>query len=380
MKKQSFILLVAAIFIWVGATSALAASAIRIGSPLPLSGKVAFAGLPCKDSIEMVVDDVNKAGGINGRNIEVIYIDTEAKPDVAIRGVKRLIRKDKVDAIVGLLASWTAIPTLPIIEKNKVPTIIIASSSKIVNPVRKWIFKIPASDTIVVAKVLDYIKSKGIQRIALISSQDGYGDGGRKSLLALVPEYGIDIVFDERFAGDETDLTPLINKIKKTNAQATISWSSKRTPTIVVINYRQLGVEIPLYLGHAALCQPFLDAAGKSAEGALVASMKYLGAKDLPDADPQKKVALDYRSAYLKKFGKETNQFAGGAFDGLNIMLAALKKVGTDKSKVRDAIEQTRGYVGTQGIFSYSSDDHGGMTKESMAMYQVVEGVWKIIE
>jgi len=224
------------------------------------------------------------------------------------------------------------------------------------------------------------MKSKGIQRIALISSQDGYGDGGRKAVLALVPEYGIDIVFDERFAGDETDLTPLINKIKKTNAQATLSWSSKRTPTIVVINYRQLGVEIPLYLGHAALCQPFLDAAGKSAEGALVASMKYLGAKDLPDADPQKKVALDYRSAYLKKYGKETNQFAGGAFDGLNILLAALKKAGTDKSKIRDAIEQTRGYVGTTGIFNYSSDDHDGMTKESMAMFQVVEGVWKIIE
>jgi branched-chain amino acid transport system substrate-binding protein len=380
MRKKLFIFLPAVVIILTWTFTAMAAEPIKIGAPLPLSGMVAFAGIPCKNSMEMISEDVNKAGGINGRHIEIVYIDTEAKPDVAIRGVKRLIRKDKVTAIVGPLASWCAMPSIPIIEKHKVPTVIIAASSKIVEPVKKWVFKIPASDTIVVAKALDHMKSQGVKRIAVISSQDDYGDGGHRSLVAQASDYGIDIVFDERFAGDEKDLTPLINKIKKTDAQATVSWSSKRTPSIVAINYRQLGVEIPIYLGHAALGQPFLDTAGKSAEGVFVASMKFAGAEELSDSDPQKKVVLDYRTAYKKKYGKETNQFAGGAFDGLNILLAALKKAGTNNEKLRDAIEQTRGFVATQGTFTYSPDDHGGVTKDSMVVYKVIGGAWKIVK
>lgn len=380
MRKKSYIFLAAVVVILTWTLTTMAAEPIKIGVPLPLSGMVAFAGLPCKNTMEMVSEDINKAGGINGRAIEIVYIDTEAKPDVAIRGVKRLIRKDKVTAIVGLLASWCAMPSLPIIEKHKVPTVLISASSKLVEPVKKWVFKIPASDTIVVAKVLDHMKAQGIKRIAVISGQDDYSDGGHRSLVAQAPDYGINIVFDERFAGDESDLTPLINKIKKTNAQATVSWSTKRTPSIVAINYRQLGLEIPLYLGHAALGQPFLDTAGKSAEGVLVASMKFAGAEELPDSDPQKKVALDYRNAYKKKYGKETNQFAGGAFDGLNILVAALRKAGTNNQKLRSALEQTKGFVGTQGTFTYSPDDHGGLSKDSMVMYMVVGGAWKIVK
>lgn len=380
MRKKSYIFLAAVVVILTWTLTTMAAEPIKIGVPLPLSGMVAFAGLPCKNTMEMVSEDVNKAGGINGRAIEIVYIDTEAKPDVAIRGVKRLIRKDKVTAIVGLLASWCAMPSLPIIEKHKVPTVLISASSKLVEPVKKWVFKIPASDTIVVAKVLDHMKAQGIKRIAVISGQDDYSDGGHRSLVAQAPDYGINIVFDERFAGDESDLTPLINKIKKTNAQATVSWSTKRTPSIVAINYRQLGLEIPLYLGHAALGQPFLDTAGKSAEGVLIASMKFAGAEELPDSDPQKKVSLDYRNAYKKKYGKETNQFAGGAFDGLNILVAALRKAGTNNQKLRSALEQTKGFVGTQGTFTYSPDDHGGLSKDSMVMYMVVGGAWKIVK
>ncbi|MBE9569173.1 MAG: ABC transporter substrate-binding protein [Proteobacteria bacterium] len=380
MRKKSYIFLAAVVVILTWTLTTMAAEPIKIGVPLPLSGMVAFAGLPCKNTMEMVSEDVNKDGGINGRAIEIVYIDTEAKPDVAIRGVKRLIRKDKVTAIVGLLASWCAMPSLPIIEKHKVPTVLISASSKLVEPVKKWVFKIPASDTIVVAKVLDHMKAQGIKRIAVISGQDDYSDGGHRSLVAQAPDYGINIVFDERFAGDESDLTPLINKIKKTNAQATVSWSTKRTPSIVAINYRQLGLEIPLYLGHAALGQPFLDTAGKSAEGVLIASMKFAGAEELPDSDPQKKVSLDYRNAYKKKYGKETNQFAGGAFDGLNILVAALRKAGTNNQKLRSALEQTKGFVGTQGTFTYSPDDHGGLSKDSMVMYMVVGGAWKIVK
>ena len=117
-----------------------AAEPIRIGSPLLLSGHGAFVGGAEKNTIEMMRDEVNAAGGINGRPLEFIFYDTEAKPDVAVRLIKRLIQKDRVTAILGISASWVALPIIPIVEKAGVPTIIPASTDAIVVPVRKYVF------------------------------------------------------------------------------------------------------------------------------------------------------------------------------------------------------------------------------------------------
>jgi branched-chain amino acid transport system substrate-binding protein len=89
---------------------------------------------------------------------------------------------------------------------------------------------------------------------------------------------------------------------------------------------------------------------------------------------------MEYRDAFKKKYGEETNQFAAGAFDAFNILNAALKQAGDNKAKLRDAIENTKGYVGTYGIFNYSPDDHAGLTKDAIVMYQVRGGAWTPIE
>ena len=210
-----------------------------------------------------------------------------------------------------------------------------------------------------------------------MSSSDGYGAGGRKSVLAKAGDYGIEIIFDERFAGDEADLTPLLNKIKNANPEAVISWSSKRTPSVVALNYSQLGIKAPLYLGHAALAPAFVKAVGNVATGNLTASMKFQAGPVLLESDPQKKVILDYQAAYKAKFKKPANQFGATGYDAFHILVNALKKAGTDKAKLRDAIEQTSGFVGTQGIFTYSATNHAGLAPDSILMYQVIDGKWK---
>ena len=380
MKTRAVIIMmiVVAVFSWVTAVSA--AEPIRIGSPLLLSGRGAFVGGAEKNTLEMMAADINKSGGINGRPVEFIFYDTEAKPDVALRLVKRLIQKDKVDAIIGISTSWTAMPTIPIVEKRQVPTIMLGSANSIVNPVKKWVFKTPVDDTIVVGKLLSNMQAVGISKIAVISSQDGFGDGGHRELAAQSPQFGIKIVFEDKYTMEDTDITPVLNKIKKTDAQAVVNWSSKRAPVIMTMNYRQLGLELPLYHAHSTLSKAFLDAAGNNAEGVKTAAFKFYGAGELPDSDPQKKVILDYQTAYKEKFGKEANQFGACAFDAMNIMEAALKKAGTDKAKLRDAIEQTRGYTGINGVFNYAPDNHGGLTKENMVVYQVVGGKWEITQ
>ena len=358
----------------------IAASPIRVGSLLSLSGRGMLAGVPTKNSIQMAADDLNKAGGINGRPVEVIFYDTETKEDTSVKMVNRLIKKDGVLAIVGINTSWEAMVVLPIVEKEQIPTIMDAATVSIVRPTRKWVFKVPPDDRIVVGRMLAHMKSKGIQRLAVLTSMDSYGDGGRTEAISQAPSYGINIVLDERFTGDETDLTPVINKVKKTDAQATFSQCSKRTPEVVMSNYRQLGIELPLYMGNSVVMPGSLQAVGAAAEGVLSATFKFQGGKDLADSDPHKKVILDYEAAYKKRYGTETNQFAAGGYDAFMIMVNALKKAGDNRKKLRDAIEQTKGFVGTVGTFNYSPDDHNGLSTESVDMYQVVGGAFKLMK
>lgn len=374
------IIVVAALFSLVWKQDVMVTKPIRIGSPLLLSGTGAYVGSAEKETLEMMAEDLNKAGGINGRHIEFIFYDEEAKPDIAVSTVKRLIHKDKVTAIVGISTSWTALPVIPIVQKARIPTIMLTSSIKVVDPVQKWVFKTPADDRIVIGKLLSYIQSQGIQRIAFLSTQDGFGDGGRQELIAQAQGLGVKIVFDDRYTMEDIDVTPTLNKIKRTDAQAVLNWSSNRAPIIFTLGYRQLGLELPLFHSHAVLSKDFLEATGKNAEGIKTASFKFYGAHTLPESDPQKKILLHYQAAYSKKYGKEANQFGGCAFDAFNILVAALKIAGDDNNKLREMIEQTRGYVGINGVFNYSPTDHAGLSMESIVIYQASGGNWKLVQ
>lgn len=361
------------------ASLAWAAEPIRIGSPLILSGHGAFVGNASKNTLEMLAAQINGQGGVNGRALEFLFYDTEAKPDVAVRQVKRLVERDNVTAIVGVSASWEALPVIPIVEKAEVPTIMVASTDQIVDPVRKWVFKTPAGDRLVVARMLSDIQARGLRRIAVVSTQDGYGSGGREEILKQAGAHGIGVAFDDRYGMDDTDITPMLGRIPKTDAQAVVNWSSNRAPVVMTLNYRQLGLGLPLYHGHASLSDGFLKATRDKADGIRIAASKFYGAENLPAGDPQKKVIADYRAAYKAKYGTDANQFGAAAFDAFHIVVAALRTAGTDREKLRAAIEQTRGYVGIGGTFNFSAADHGGLTRDMVVMYEARSAAWELV-
>jgi len=381
MKKTLSIwvvVLVAFFAIW--STVGSAASPIRIGSPVLLSGAGAYVGGAQKDTLEMMAAEINKAGGINGRQLEFIFYDEEGKPEVAVTLVKRLIQKDKVVAILGVSTSWTAAAAIPIIEQNKIPAILLGAAASITDPVKKWIFKTPPDDRLTVGRILSDIRTKNIKEVALVTSQDAFGDSGHGEVLAQAAKYGIKVVFDERYTMEDTDITPLLNKIKSTTAQAVINWSSRRALVVMTNDYRQVGLTLPLYHSNAAMSNDFVEATGKNAIGVKSASGKMYAGNDLPDSDVQKKVIQGYQRAYKEKYGKEANPFGANAFDAFNILVAALKKAPDDKAKLRDAIEQTKGYVGIMGVYNYSPKDHAGLSPDSLLMFQVEDNTWKMIK
>ncbi len=242
----------------------------KIGAVFSITGVGSFLGEPEKKTAEMIADDINKQGGINGHPLELIVYDDESDTTKCNLAVKKLIKKDEVPVIVGPTRSGESLAVVGVAEEAKVPLISCATSYKIVTPIesRKWVFKVAGSDSQVVGKMYDYMKSKGVTKVAVMTDSSGYGASGREELLRLAPEYGFTIVADERFGPQDTDLSAQLTKIRGTQPQAIVNWSVGPTQILAVKNWRDLGMgNIPLYQSHGFGSLKNLELAGRPRKG-----------------------------------------------------------------------------------------------------------------
>ena len=345
----------------------------KIGAIFSVTGPASWLGEPERNTAQMIADKVNAAGGINGHPIELIVYDTEGDETKSVLNAKKLIEKDKVLAIIGPSRSGSSLAVIPVVQEAEVPNISCAASKRIVSPVaeRKWVFKTPQSDEFCAEAMFEYMLKKGITKVAIITVSDGFGDSGRTELLEAAKRMGITIVADERYSNKDTDMTAQLTKIKGTDAQAIVTWSIGPTQVIVTKNVKQLGITIPLYQSHGFGNPKNIEQAGGAAEGVLSPIGRLLVADQLPDYHYQKKVLMDYKTEYEKKFGGEVSTFGGHAYDGMWMVIEALKAVGPNRAKIRDYLENMKGFVGTAGLFNFSPLDHNGLTRESFEVLTV---------
>ena len=353
----------------------------KIGAVFSITGVGSFLGEPEKKTAEMIADDINKKGGINGHPIELIVYDDESDATKCNLAVKKLIKKDEVPVIIGPTRSGESLAVLGVAEEAHVPLISCATSYKIVTPIesRKWIFKVAGSDAHVVGKMYDYMKSKGISKVAIMTDSSGYGASAREEFIRLAPEFGMTLVADERFNPQDTDLTAQLTKIRGTQPQAIVNWSVGPTQIIAIKNWRELGMDsIPLYQSHGFGSLKNLELAGKAAEGVLLPLARVNVGPLLPDNQPQKAVIMAYTKEYEERYKEPISSFGGHAWDSMNLAMAALKAVGPDPAKIRDFIENTKGFVGMHGIFNFSPQDHNGLSKDDLEMVVVKDGKWAL--
>ena len=356
-----------------------AADPIRIGTFLSVTGPASFLGDPELRTLQMYVDELNVGGGVLGRKLELVHYDTAGQAKEAVTFVKRLIQNDGVDVIVGGSSTGDTMAAIPEVEKAEVPLLSLAGGVEIVEPVKKWVFKTPHTDRMAAIRIFEDMKKRGIRKIALITGDGGFDKSGRKQVLELAPKHGVEIVADESYGNKDTDMTAQLTKIRATDAQAILNFGFGAAPAIVTRNVRQLGIALPVYQSHGVASKKFIEMAGEAAEGVRLPAAALVVAEQLPDTDPQKKILLDYKTKFEAKHG-EVSTFGGHAYDGLFIAVDAIKRAKTtDKAKVRDEIERTKGFVGTAGVFNMSPDDHMGLSVDSFKLLEVRKGNWVII-
>ena len=357
-----------------------AAEPIKLGSFLTVTGPASFLGDPELKTLQMYVEDLNAKGGVNGRKIELIHYDTGGNAKDAVNFVKRLIKNDNVDIIVGGTTSGDTLAVIPDVEKEGIPLISLAGAVEIIEPVKKWVFKTPHTDRMAAARIYEDLRKRSLTKVALITGDGGFDKSGREQILKLAPQYGITLVVDESYGNKDTDMTAQLTKIRATDAQAIINFGFGQAPAIVTKNINQLGITLPLYHSHGVASKTFIDLAGEAAEGVRLPAAALVVAEQLPDADPQKPVLLAYKKQYETRHGP-VSTFGGHGYDSLMIAKAALERAGgADKAKVRDEIEKTQGFIGTAGVFNMSPQDHMGLGVDAFKMVEIRNGGWKIVQ
>jgi len=343
----------------------------KVGAVFSITGRTSFLGDPENKTALMLAEEINNAGGINGKKLELIVYDTEGDATKANLAVKKLISKDKVCVVIGPSLSGTTLAVLPVAEKNETPLISCAASYKIVHNAEtgkpyKWVFKTPQTDTMAVEAIYTQLKKRGLNKIAIMSVTSGFGASGRGELIKLAPKYGMTIIADEKYGPKDTDMTAQLTKIKGLDPQAIVNWSVGPTQVVVLRNVRDLGMtSIPFYQSHGFGSRKNIELAAGAAEGVFCPLGACNIAELLPNNHPQKKVTMKYHKDYMAKYNEPLSSFGGHAWDALYMVKKALSAVGDDKAKIRDYLENNiKGFVGQHGIFTYSPDDHNGLIKD----------------
>lgn len=364
----------AGVAVFLAAPDARAAETIKVGALLAVTGPASFLGLPEARTLEMLTEQVNAKGGVRGAKVQLIVKDTGASPEKAISFAKQLIEEDKVFAIIGPSTSGETMAIKNIAEEAKKLLLSCAAAEVIVQPVARNVFKTPQKDSHAAIKIFQQMKKMGISRVGVLSSNTGFGKAGKEQIEKLAPEHGIQIVVSEVYDKAATDLTAEVTKLKAANVQGMINWSIEPAQSIVIKNARQIGLQAPIFQSHGFGNIQYVKAAGAAAEGVIFPAGRLLVADVLSDQHPQKAVLQSYRKAYEEKFKEDVSTFGGHAYDAFMLLIDAIQKVGTDPEKVRSAIESTRGFVGTGGVFNFSPTDHNGLDLDAFEMLTVKDG------
>ena len=354
----------------------------KIGAVLSLTGTYAALGSAEKQAIELEVARINDAGGINGRQLEVLIEDDATDEAKAVAAAAKLIEQENVIALLGATGTGQTMAMRGDIQRAGIPQVSMAGGTVVTGQFDPLVFQTPWSNTLVVPFVLAAIKDAGYTKIAVLSDTGGYGKDGLVVIKEQAPKFGIAIVADETFNPGDSDMTAQLTKIKTTDAETVLLWTAGKEGAIAVKNAGDLGITLPFFGGSGQARTEFVEGAGAAAEGFVFGTGKSLMPENWGKDTEEYKVVSDFATRYEKAYGEAPDIFAGHAFDAVTLVADALKRAGDapDAAALRDALEKTDGVVGFGGTFTFSADDHNGLTEEDLALYKIQDGKWVLAQ
>ncbi|MDD5249825.1 MAG: ABC transporter substrate-binding protein [Rhodocyclaceae bacterium] len=357
---------------------------VKVGVINSATGPIAVVGIPQKNSVALLP---RKIGDVS---IEYIQYDDASDPTQAVQLAKKLITEQNVDALIGPSGSPNAMAVLPVIAEAGVPMLAPVGTPAVVLPMdekKRWVYKTTQNDSLIADAIVAHMKKNGVKTVGFIGFNDPYGESWLREFSAQVQKAGIALVATERFLRSDQSVTGQAIKLIAAKPDAILVAGAGGPTVLPHAALVDLGYKGKIYQTHGAATPDFVRLGGKKVEGGYMAASLMLVLDDIPNSHPSKKMAQGYIAAYEKIYGAKPATFGANVYDaGLMLQRAvpeALKKAkpGTPEFRValRDALEQTRELVGTQGVYNMTPQDHSGFDARGRVMMTLQNGTWHLI-
>jgi branched-chain amino acid transport system substrate-binding protein len=367
------------------ATGAMAESDIKVGLITSMSGPISSIGIPYSKGLKAGVAHINE---VDGHKVQLIQLDDASNPSESTRNARKLIEEEKVDAIICCGGSPLTAAVAGVSYESKVPLIAIAPIG-IGGERGTWHIVVPISATLMLEADVAQMKKAGVKTVAYIGYSDAWGDLVYNGLVHAAAPAGIKIVTNERYARADTSVTAQALKIIAARPDAVLTGGSGTPGALPQIDLVARGWKGPVYSTIAIVNPDFIRVGGQAVEGVITTINPVMVADELPDSNPMKKVGLEYKAIYQKTLGEPSKDvFAPYAYDGYLLFIDAAKRAlkkaqpGTPafRTALRDALYDTKNFVGTSAIYNYKPGQQYGADERAMVMVKLVKGEWRLLK
>ena len=375
----------AALLTALGLSCTAAMAQVKIGVIYSATGPTSLVGIPQKNSIALLP---KKIGDLS---VEYIGLDDASDPTQTVTNVRKLLADQNIDALVGPSGSPNAMGVIQFIAEAGVPMLAPVGTAAVVQPMddkKKWVFKTTQNDDIIAAALFDQMSKTGVKTLGVIGLSDPYGENWLRVASGLAQKHGIQIVATERFARSDNSVTGQALKLISAKPDAILVAAAGGPTVLPQVTLVDRGYKGPIYQTHGAALPAFIKLGGKKVEGTIMAASLMLVLPEIADSNPSKKVATQYIDAYKKLYGEGPATFGANVYDAGLLLAGAVPKAekagkpGTKefRAALRDALEQTKELVGTQGVYNMTPQDHSGFDERGRELITVKDGQFRLLK
>jgi len=379
MKLKHKLLTVAAACLMTSA--AFAQDTIKIGVIGPFTGGSSSMGVSMRDDVTLAANQINAAGGVLGKKIELVLRDDEAKNERGVEIAQEFINNTKVVAAVGYINTGVALASQRFFQEAKIPVINnVATGTLVTHQFDKepdnFVFRNAAADVIQAPMIVEEaVTRRGFKKVAILADSTAYGDLGRKDLTAALESKGVTPVASEKFNIKDTDMTAQLLKAKEAGAEVILTYAIGPELASIANSMAKIGWKKPMIGSWTLSMANFIDTAGKNGNGAM---MPQTFIQD-PNTPTRKAFIDDYLKEFKPKKGRiDSPVSAAQGYDSIYLLAAAIKQAGgTDGVKIKEALENLSTPVnGVVTVYNkpFTKTDHEAITSNIPLMGEVKEG------
>ncbi|MFV0433145.1 MAG: ABC transporter substrate-binding protein [Leucobacter sp.] len=351
---------------------------ITLGLVTSLTGPLSTLGVGNEAGVKAAVEKVNSEGGIDGRPIEIVTRDDKSDSNQSVVAFNEVAADDKVVAVIGSTVSTAVSAVAPQAERASVPYVGLAPVDSVASGDFSYSFIVPAPVSDYAKRLSEYWADQGVKKIGVAyDSQDVYGEVGAASTEKFAAEEDIEVPFNESFDPTSTDFTALLTKFRNSDAEGLVVWGSGAASVIITKQYRELGIDKPLYMAGAQGSKLFLEPAGEAADGMIVATSMPVVGQEVPEGE--QRTLIDQA---VEAFDEDyyPTEFYFNGYASVLLLAEAMKQADSlDRESIRDAYGELD-MVAPTGHYRISPENHSGLTAEDVSVSEVVDGEFVMTE